>query len=200
MKNLSLCVSLLMSVLSLGVAAPLQEGASAPDFMLEATSGEVYRLSDFRGKYVVLEWTNHQCPFVKKFYREGHMQALQKELTEAGVVWLQIVSSATGKQGYVTAEEGERLREAQQVASSAMLLDTDGAVGKRYGAKTTPHMFLIHPTGKLLYQGAIDSIRSTKTTDIARADNYLKDALEASIAGEPIIPAVTKPYGCGVKY
>ena len=180
--------------------ASVETGADAPNFTLTDTKGVSHSLSDFKGKYVVLEWTNHNCPFVKKFYSQGHMQALQKEMAVASVVWLQMVSSTEGKQGYLSPEEGEALRQSQKVASTAMLLDTTGEVGKLFGAKTTPHMFLINPQGKLIYQGAIDSVRSTKSADIEGAENYVKNAFMASIAGKPIEPASTKPYGCGVKY
>lgn len=128
------------------------------------------------------------------------MQALQKEMAEDGVVWLQIVSSAEGKQGYVTAEEGEALREEKKMNSAAMLLDASGDVGRAYAARVTPHMYLISPEGELLYQGAIDSIKSTRTKDIAKAENYLKAAYASAKAGEPIANATTVPYGCGVKY
>jgi hypothetical protein len=175
-------------------------GASAPAFSLTDTSGKTHSLADYAGHYVVLEWTNHKCPIVKKFYRQGHMQALQKEMTAKGVIWLQVVSSAPGKQGYLTAAEGESLRQEKGMASTAMLLDPSGNVGRSYGAKTTPHAFLIDPQGLLIYQGAMDSIRGGKTADIARAEPYLKNAILAALAGAAIDPATTRPYGCGVKY
>ncbi|MEM8868179.1 MAG: redoxin domain-containing protein [Verrucomicrobiota bacterium] len=178
----------------------LETGAKAPDFTLNDTTGTMHNLSDFKGKYVVLEWTNHQCPFVKKFYSQGDMQSLQKEMTGDGVVWLQIVSSAEGKQGYVTAEAGESLRSANGHNSTAMLLDPSGEVGKTYSAKTTPHMFLIDPDGTLIYQGAIDSKKSTKAADIAGATNYVKAAYTSAKVGEPIEKPSTPPYGCSVKY
>ena len=182
------------------VQAAVKTGDAAPDFTLTDTTGATHSLSDFKGKYVVLEWTNHQCPFVNKFYSKGDMQAFQAEVTGDGAVWLQIVSSAKGKQGYVTAAEGEALRVSQKMASTAMLLDSNGLVGKQYNAKTTPHMFLINPEGVLVYQGAIDSIRSTRSADIASAVNYLEKAYAAATAGESIDPDTTTPYGCSFKY
>ncbi|MGB0415424.1 MAG: redoxin domain-containing protein [Coraliomargarita sp.] len=199
MKRPLLSIFSFIVMLSMAHAA-VETGATAPDFTLTDTTGTEHSLSDFKGKYVVLEWTNHRCPFVKKFYSKGHMQELQKEMAGASVVWLQIVSSAEGKQGYVSAAEGEALRQQMNMASAAMLLDADGTVGKLYSAKTTPHMFLINPQGKLIYQGAIDSVRSAKAADIEGAENYVKNAFMASITGKPIEPATTKPYGCGIKY
>lgn len=180
--------------------AAVETGAKAPGFALTDTTGKSHSLSDFSGKYVVLEWTNHQCPFVKKFYKEGHMQALQETMTGKGVVWLQIVSSAEGKQGYVTAEEGEALRADKAHKSTAMLLDPSGEVGRLYDARTTPHMYLIDPEGSLIYQGAIDSIKSARTRDVEKATNYVKAAYKAHSTGQPIEVSTTKAYGCSVKY
>jgi hypothetical protein len=157
-------------------------------------------LSDFKGQYVVLEWTRHNCPFVVKYYENGDMQGLQKELTDAGAVWLQVASSAKGKPGCLTAPEAEAMRAKQKVHSTALLLDTNGTVGRAYDARTTPHMFLINPEGTVIYQGAIDSIKSAKSSDIAKATNYVKAAYDSAIAGEPIEKSTTTPYGCGVKY
>lgn len=192
----------LIAILSLGtvIDAAVETGSPAPEFTLSDSTGTKHKLSDFKGKYVVLEWTNHQCPFVKKFYANGDMQSLQEEMTEQGVVWLQVLSSAEGKQGYLTASEAESLRTQQAVGSTALLLDAEGVVGQKYGARTTPHMFLINPEGLLIYQGAIDNIKSTKSADIAGATNYVKSAYECAVAGNPIDPATTVPYGCSVKY
>lgn len=187
-------------LLSLGLHASVDTGKPAPKFTLQDSTGVEHSLSDFKGKYVVLEWTNHQCPFVKKFYANGAMQSLQKEMTQKGVVWLQVLSSAEGKQGYLTASEAESLRNKQEVGSTALLLDPKGEVGRSYGARTTPHMFLINPQGLVIYQGAIDSIKSTDSADIANATNYVKSAYENAVAGKPVDPATTTPYGCGVKY
>jgi peroxiredoxin len=198
MNKLSL--ALLSALCAFSLNAAVKTGAVAPDFTLTDTGGATHSLSDFKGKYVVLEWTNHQCPFVMKHYAEGDMQAMQKAFTSEGVIWLQIVSSAPGKQGNLTAEDGEALREKDKVHSTALLLDSTGVVGKQYDARTTPHMYLINPEGSLVYQGAIDSIRSTRSSDIAKATNYLKAAFDNSIAGKPVAEDTTTPYGCSVKY
>lgn len=191
---------LTLGILTTSLTAAVPSGSPAPDFSLSDTQGQVHRLSDYKGKYVVLEWTNHQCPFVVKHYRNGDMQALQQELTDQGVVWLQVVSSGEGKQGYISPEQGEAVRDEKQMHSSAMLRDVSGAVGRLYDARTTPHLYLIDPAGTLIYQGAIDSIRSTQSSDVAAATNYVKSALQQSRAGQPIDPATTTAYGCGVKY
>ena len=185
---------------SMALNASVETGASAPEFTLSDSTGTEHNLSDFKGKYVVLEWTNHQCPFVKKFYANDDMQSLQKEMTGKDVIWLQVLSSAEGKQGHLTASEAEALRKQQEVGSTALLLDPDGAIGRKYGARTTPHMFLINPEGLIIYQGAIDSIKSTDSADIADATNYVKSAYENAVAGKPVDPATTTPYGCSIKY
>ncbi len=200
MKKLLLFLLGACTVLSASLHAALKVGDKAPAFTLTDTSGTEHSLAYFSGKYVILEWTNHKCPFVVKHYRDGHMQGLQKEMAEDGAVWLQIVSSAEGKQGYVTAEQGEALREKHGMNSAGMLLDSSGEVGRAYGARVTPHIYLISPEGELLYQGAIDSIKSTKTADIGKAENYLKAAYASAKAGEPIANPTTVPYGCGIKY
>lgn len=186
--------------LGASVHAAVKVGEPAPDFTLTDTLGKEHSLSDFAGKHVILEWTNHQCPFVVKHYKDGHMQALQKELVDDGAVWLQIVSSAEGKQGYVTPEQGEAIRKEKKMHSTAMLLDASGKVGRTYGARTTPHMFMVGPDGKLLYQGAIDSEKSARGKDISDAENYIKSAYESAKAGKPIEKTTTTPYGCGIKY
>lgn len=196
-KHILLIGSLLFGMT---LQAAVETGALAPEFTLSDSAGIEHSLSDFKGKYVVLEWTNHQCPFVKKFYAKGDMQSLQKGMTEKGVVWLQVLSSAKGKQGYLTASEAEAVRKEQKVGSTALLLDPEGVVGRKYDARTTPHMFLINPEGLVIYQGAIDSIKSTNSADIADATNYVKLAYENAIAGKPVDTATTTPYGCSVKY
>lgn len=193
-------ILLIAIFLSFNLSAAVETGASAPDFTLSDTSGTAHSLSDFKGKYVVLEWTNHGCPFVGKYYKEGHMQALQEKMTEKGVVWLVMNSSAAGKQGYVTPEQGQDLIADKGIRATAMLLDSDGEVGRAYDARVTPHMYLIDPAGKLIYQGAIDSIRSTRVSDIAKAENYVKSAYMADKEGEPVSDPTTTPYGCGIKY
>ena len=198
MKKLSLILSALF--LSFNLLTAVDTGAMAPAFTLTDTNGTEHSLSDFKGKYVVLEWTNHGCPFVKKHYKGGHMQALQEKMTGKGVVWLIVNSGAAGKQGSVTPEQGNKLIADKKIKATALLLDTDGKVGRAYDARVTPHMFLIDPEGTLIYQGAIDSIKSTKVEDIDKADNYVKAAYMAHKKGEAIAKPTTKPYGCGVKY
>lgn len=198
MKKTALIFTLFMAAAA--AFASVETGSKAPDFTLTDTKGVSHNLSDFAGKYVILEWTNHQCPFVVKHYKNGDMQALQKEMTEEGAVWLQIVSSAPGKQGHISPSEGETLRTERQMHSTAMLLDENGAVGRAYDARTTPHTYLIDPSGTLIYQGAIDSIKSTRPADVSKATNYLKAAFASVQAGKPIEKATTKAYGCSVKY
>ena len=171
----------------------------APDFTLKDIDGNEHKLADYAGKYVVLEWTNYDCPFVKKHYENGHMQELQKTLTGKGVVWLTINSSAPGKQGnYDTAEWKQRLAD-NGSQPTAVLLDPTGTVGKAYGASNTPHMYVIDPEGAIVYQGAIDDNPSWKG-DPSEANNYVASALDAAMQGNPVEPAVTKAYGCSVKY
>lgn len=195
--------SLLILAMTLGVAcarAQVTTGEPAPEFTLTDTKGTAHNLSDFRGKYVVLEWVNHGCPFVVKFYKPGEMQKLQAEITGQDVIWLSICSSAEGKQGHMSNEDWNAKIEETGTAATAVLIDEDGTVGKLYGAKTTPHMYVIDPAGNLIYQGAIDSIRSTDSDDIANAENYVRSALAQHMAGEPVAVAETQAYGCSVKY
>lgn len=190
-------LTLLMSSALFGQA---EVGKMAPNFTLKDPMGISVSLGDFKGKHVVLEWVNYDCPFVKKHYNSGNMQMLQAKYTEQGVVWLAINSSAPGKQGnFTTREILQRSRE-HKAAFSAYLMDEDGKVGKAYGAKTTPHMYIIDPAGKLVYAGGIDDIKSTNVKDVDKATNYVAAALDASLAGKPIAMAKTKPYGCSVKY
>jgi peroxiredoxin len=175
-------------------------GELAPDFQLPDANGQYHRLSGFRGKTVVLEWHNHDCPFVVKFYSVGAMQAMQREYRERGVIWLTINSSSPGTQGHVSAEGARELTERRDAAPDALLLDPDGVVGRMYDARTSPHMFVIDPQGRVAYDGAIDSIRSSNPDDIERAEPYLRNAVEAVLAGREVEPAKTRPYGCSVKY
>ena len=180
-------------------AAP-ETGKEAPAFTLTDSNGKTHSLADFKGKFVVLEWLNHQCPFVVKHYGSGNMQALQTKYTGQDVVWLSIVSSAEGKQGHLTPEQANAITTEKKAAPTAVLLDTDGKVGRAYDAKTTPHMFVINPEGVLVYQGAIDSNSSPNPETIKEATNYVTAALDAAKAGKPIEQATTKAYGCSVKY
>ena len=186
--------------LSLQASAAVEPGEEAPDFTLTDSKGTSHKLSDFRGKLVVLEWLNHDCPFVKKHYGSGNMQKLQKEYTANGVVWLSIISSAPGKQGHRTGPQADADTKDKNANPTAVLLDPAGEVGQKYEAKTTPHMFVIDKEGKVIYAGAIDSIRSTDPADTARSENYVRQALDAALAGKAVPTPSTKPYGCGVKY
>lgn len=175
-------------------------GSDAPSFSLSDSDGKKHTLAEHKGKYVVLEWTNPQCPFVKKHYGSGNMQKLQAEYTKKGVVWLSIDSSAKGHEGYLTPEQAKEWQATAKTASTALLLDADGKVGREYGAKTTPEMYIINPEGKLVYSGAIDSIPSADPSDVTKASNYVKAGLDSALSGKPIETAATKSYGCSVKY
>lgn len=181
-------------------AATAAVDKAAPAFKLVDSTGKARSLSDFKGKTVVLEWTNHECPFVKKHYGSGNMQAQQRDATGDGVVWLSINSSAPGKQGHVDGAAAESIRSKARTAQTAYLLDPDGTVGRAYAAKTTPHMYIIDAKGVLRYAGAIDSIPSADTADIAKATRYVPQALAELAAGKPVSVKVTRPYGCSVKY
>ncbi len=187
-------------ILAAGMAAAAPKvGQPAPAFSAVNSLGKTVKLSDYAGKFVVLEWTNDGCPFVKKHYH-GNMQGLQKDATAKGAVWLSVISSAPGQQGHVDGAGAERLTRERGAAPSAVLLDASGTVGRLYEAKTTPHMFIIDPKGTLVYAGGIDSIPSADPADIAQAKPYVKTALAQAMAGQPVAEAVTKPYGCSVKY
>ena len=193
------------AVALIGCAAPDAAAAAkvdqpAPAFELVDSTGKTRSLSDYAGKTVVLEWTNHECPFVRKHYGSGNMQAQQRDATGKGVVWLSINSSAPGNQGHVDGAAAERVRSQARAAQTAYLLDPDGTVGRAYGAKTTPHMYVIDPKGVLRYAGGIDSIPSADTDDIKQATQYVPQALAELAAGKPVSVKVSRPYGCSVKY
>ncbi len=175
-------------------------GDPAPTFTLTDTRGQTHSLADLKGKTVVLEWWNCECPFVGKHYGSGNMQKLQKEWTAKGVVWLTVSSSAPGKQGYVDATKANAWMKEKGAAPSAVLLDHDGKVGRAYGAKTTPHMFVIDLTGKVVYAGGIDDKPSTDQADIATAKNFVSAALAEVTAGKRVTMAISQAYGCSVKY
>ncbi|MBI2502495.1 MAG: thioredoxin family protein [Candidatus Latescibacteria bacterium] len=173
-------------------------GKPAPEFTLKDTEGKEHSLAEFKGKFVVLEWVNFGCPFVKKHYGASNMQGLQAEYTGKGVVWLSICSSAPGKQG-----EGEELKKQiaeRKSAATFYLTDAEGRVGRMYEAKTTPHMYLIDPAGAMVYAGGIDDIPSADVEDLPKAKNYVRLALDAVLAGKPVAIATSQPYGCSVKY
>ncbi len=195
----------LMLVALAMLAAPLlisaaRVGEPAPDFTATASNGKIFRLSDYRGKFVVLEWHNNGCPYVRKHYNSGNMQRLQKQWTARGVVWFTIISSAPGKQGYVTASEENDYLARMQAAPTAALLDPTGEIGHLYGAKTSPQMVVINPQGVVIYDGAIDDRPTTDLGDIPGATNYVNLALEKAMAGKPVETPATRPYGCSVKY
>jgi peroxiredoxin len=198
-RSAALACVLLLSSASMAQAAAII-GKAAPAFELKNSSGKAVRLDSFRGKYVVLEWVNFECPFVKKHYNSGNMQQLQKSYTEKGVVWLTICSSAKGKQGYMTETGARDMAKERGAASTHFLLDPKGTVGKAYGAKTTPNMFVIDPKGILVYNGAIDDKPSTDKADVPGATNYVVAALDQSMAGKEVETPATQPYGCSVKY
>jgi hypothetical protein len=175
-------------------------GQQAPDFTLTGGDGKTHSLSDYKGKFIVLEWTNPNCPFVHKFYDSGTMQKLQTEETGKGVAWLRINSSAQGSPDCQTVADVVAYEQANHVASTETLLDPDGKVGHLFGARNTPHMFVIDPKGILIYAGGIDNKPSADPADIATAKNYVTAALDEAMAGKPVSVPVARPYGCSVKY
>lgn len=181
------------------MAAP-EIGKAAPEFTATDSNGKEHKLSDFKGKIVVLEWTNPECPYVKKHYDSKNMQKLQADITAKDVVWLSINSSAAGKQGNLTGEAANTYIKDQGAKQTAYLLDPKGEIGKAYDAKTTPHMFVIDKDGTLAYEGAIDDNDSANKEDAATAKNYVTAAVDALVAGKAVETSKTKAYGCGVKY
>ena len=192
-------VAALLLAPAAALASP-KVGEAAPDFSLQGADGKTWSLHDQKGKYVVLEWTNNECPFVRKHYGAGNMQAQQKMLTSKGAVWLTIVSSAPGKEGFVDADKANALTKERGASPTAVLLDPTGKVGHAYDAKTTPHMFLIGPDGKVLYMGGIDSVPSTDQDDIGKATQYVEVAFKEASSGRPVTNPTSRPYGCSVKY
>lgn len=190
----------IVTAFSLAAHAGVSVGQPAPDFTGVDSNGNQHTLSQYKGKTVVLEWTNHDCPYVKKHYNSGNMQTLQKQATADGVVWLSIISSRPGKQGHVSGGKANDLTRSRNAAPTAVILDETSAIGRLYGAKTTPHMYIIDKTGQLVYMGGIDSIPSSDEADIAGAKNYVRAALDAMTAGKTIEDSITRPYGCSVKY
>lgn len=197
MKHL-LFSSLLL--LSISAFAEVKPKSDAPNFKLNDLAGKEHALNDFKGKWVVLEWFNKDCPYVKKHYGSNNMQTLQKTFTDKGVVWLTINSSAKGEQGYQEAADAEKTVKELKANQSFLLTDASGSVGRLYGAKTTPHMFVISPEQKVVYAGAIDDNSSSEPAVIPQSKNYVADALNAGMAGKAIAVATSRPYGCNVKY
>ncbi|HKA63371.1 MAG TPA: thioredoxin family protein [Methylomirabilota bacterium] len=181
-------------------AVAAKVGEPAPAFTTASTAGSPVSLGSYQGKVVVLEWTNHECPYVRKHYETGNMQALQRETTGQGIVWLTIISSAKGEQGYVTPTQADELTTSRKAAPTLVLLDEKGVVGRMYGATNTPHMYVVDKTGLLVYAGAIDDRPTTRKADVQGASNYVKAALDSVAAGQPVKTPVTRAYGCTVKY
>ena len=182
------------------IAQGVRVGGPAPNFSATDSNGKTDALEQYRGKFVVLEWHNQGCPYTKKHYASGNMQALQKEWTAKGVVWLTVISSAPGEQGYVTASQENSYLSQMHAAPTAVLLDADGKVGRLFGARTTPQMVVIDPIGRVIYDGAIDDRPTPDPGDVKGANNYVSDALTAAMAGRPVSTPYTRPYGCNVKY
>jgi peroxiredoxin len=200
MKRIGLGVLVAVFAASAGVVMALPPGSVAPDFKGVDSNGVTHSLSEYRGKFVVLEWANRGCPYEKKHYLSGNVESLQKQWTAKGVVWLSILSDPPGQQGYVTPTEENDYLKTMHASPTAALLDPAGAIGRLYDARTTPHMFVIDPMGKIVYQGALDDKPTPDPASLKNADNYVSDALNAAMAGKPVAVAVTKPYGCAVHY
>jgi peroxiredoxin len=181
-------------------AEAVQSGAAAPGFTAVDQAGRTRSLDEFAGQTVVLEWTNDRCPYVRKHYETGNMQTLQREAAMQGVVWLTIVSSAPGKQGHVSGAQAQALTTSRNAAPAVVLLDPSGAVGRLYGARTTPHMYVIAPDRKLVFQGGIDDRNSADHATVQGARNYVREALAAVRAGRAPAVAAAAPYGCSIKY
>lgn len=195
----------ILSMLVIGFLAfsSVKNGETAPSFSLMNQDKQTVSLDEFRGKKVVLEWTNHDCPFVKRHYETRNMQTLQKDMTDNEVIWLSVVSSAEGKQGYISSTQAKQLTADRDANPTHVLLDKKGEVGRLFSAKTTPHMFVIDEMGKVQYQGAIDNLGNTGalfSTDLSRAKNYVRNAVNQLMSGEEVKDKKTRPYGCSVKY
>jgi hypothetical protein len=188
-----------LTFVAAAAAAP-SVGQGAPDFTLKDASGKSVKLSDFRGKYVVLEWTNPGCPYVRKHYNSGNMPATQKDATAKGAVWLAINSTERESYDYLPPAKLVAWLQERKSQPSAVLMDEQGTAGMAYGARTTPHMYIVDPQGRLVYAGGIDSIPSSNADDIKRAVNYVRQGLDEALAGKPISQATTRPYGCSIKY
>lgn len=197
-KTLVACAILASVPMTVLAAADINQ--PAPQFSAQSASGKTINLSDYKGKTVVLEWTNHDCPFVKKHYESGNIPKLQKEAAAKGVVWLQVISSAPGEQGQVDGATAIKVNGYRNAAPAGTILDPEGKLGKLYGAQTTPHIFIIDAQGKLAYKGGIDSIASSKQEDIAKAEPYVGNAIKALTSGQQVAQQSTRPYGCSVKY
>jgi len=198
--HLAAIVAAVLTLASTTPARAIQVGAPAPDFHGTDSNGKTQSLDQYKGKYVVLEWHNHDCPYTIKHYRSGNMQSLQKQWTAKGVVWFTVISSAPGEQGYVDAGQENAYMKKMGAQPTAAILDPKGEVGHLYGAKTTPNMFIIDPSGKLIYAGAIDDRPTPEISDIQSSKNYVSAALSEAMNGKAVQTPVTRPYGCSVKY
>jgi peroxiredoxin len=194
----SVALSLLPTA-ALALGSP-ELGKPAPTFIASDSNGKSWSLADLKGKVVVLETTNHDCPYVGKHYRSGNMQTQQREAAARGVVWLTVAASAPGEEGYVTADQANKLTVSRHAAPAAVLLDPRSKIARAYGATVTPHMYIIDAAGVLVYKGGIDSIPSADVDDIPRAEQYVRVALGEVLAGKPVKDASTRPYGCSLKY
>ncbi len=199
LKGFALAAGIAVVTATAAVAAP-PINQPAPLFDGVDSNGEAFSLADYQGQTVILEWTNHDCPYVKKHYGANNMQALQEAAVEADRVWVTVVSSAPGKQGHVSGDEANELTQDRRASPARVLLDESGAIGRLYDARTTPHMFIIDPEGVLRYNGAIDSIADADPASIPGAVNYVTAALANLDAGEPVADPITTPYGCSIKY
>jgi peroxiredoxin len=203
MSALGLYCAATIITLSAGVqpaAAQARIGASAPAFTLTDSNGRAVSLADFKGKTVVLEWTSHDCPYVGKHYRGNNMQALQKKWTGQGVVWLSVISSAPGLPGHVSPQQANKLTADRGAAPTAVLLDPTGKVGRAYGARTTPHMYVINGEGAVVYMGGIDDKPTARLEDVKRARNFVDEALSEMSQGKPVSATASRAYGCSIKY
>src|SRR3984885_7247135 len=198
--HVSLAAMVALTLVLASTVRAAQVGSPAPDFHGTDSNGKAQSLDAYRGKFVVLEWHNHDCPYTIKHYESGNMQSLQKQWTAKGVVWLTIISSAPGTQGYVDASAENAYMKKMGAKPTAAILDPSGAIGHLYDAKTTPNMFIIDPSGKLIYAGAIDDHATTGLPDLPSSKNYVSTALTEAMAGQPVQTAYTRPYGCSVKY
>jgi peroxiredoxin len=200
MKKSLVAAALISSLISGAAFAAASVGQPAPDFSLTDVNGKPVKLSDFKGKHVVLEWHNPACPFVVKHYDSNNMQGLQTKYDAKDTVWLSINSTAKGHQDFMADDKLKGYLTEKKAAPDAYSTDADGKVGQMYGAKTTPHMYVINPAGMLVYAGAIDDKKGTSKDEVKTAKNFVVTALEESKAGKPVTTATTQPYGCSVKY
>jgi len=199
-RSLLAMAATMLGLSATAVRAAPSVGQPAPAFSLTDTAGKTVQLADFRGRHVVLEWVNPGCPYVRKHYSNANMQGTQRDVTAQGVVWLAINSTENASTDYLAPAQMGRWMQSQQATATHTLMDEDGTVGKAYGARTTPHMYIVDPAGKLIYAGGIDSVPSSRVDDIKTAVNYVKQGVREALAGQPIRAATTRPYGCSIKY